>query len=123
MKFGITDIITTVVNTPGRALARSFIDNVIRDRVEPVIGSILYCDLALGYIEHSGIYVGGGNKCIVPLRSSQVPEPDSAFTFPVKVPMPSAGRKSQKPHAVWWGSVSADIHLPSTTVICFLITV
>lgn len=69
MKFGITDIITTVVNTPGRALARSFIDNVIRDRVEPVIGSILYCDLALGYIEHSGIYVGGGNKCIVELHN------------------------------------------------------
>ena len=57
-------------------LAESFIDNVIRDTVRPVRGSVLYCDLAFGYMEHSGIYVGSGKsgkdenqeKCIVELQ-------------------------------------------------------
>ena len=39
-------------------LAESFVDNVIRDKVSPVIGSIIYCELALGTAEHSGIYIG-----------------------------------------------------------------
>ena len=38
----------------------SFVDNVIRDKVEPEIGSVVYCDLLFGYAEHSGIYVGDG---------------------------------------------------------------
>ncbi|MFV0576493.1 MAG: lecithin retinol acyltransferase family protein [Vibrio sp.] len=43
-------------------LAESFLDNVVFDKVnEPAIGSVLYCDLLLGYAEHSGIYVGNGN--------------------------------------------------------------
>ncbi|MBA1245821.1 hypothetical protein [Pseudomonas japonica] len=29
-----------------------------RDSVKPRIGSVVYCDLAFGYMEHSGIYVG-----------------------------------------------------------------
>jgi len=29
-----------------------------RDSVTPVPGSVVYCDLACGYMEHSGIYVG-----------------------------------------------------------------
>lgn len=29
-----------------------------RDQVCPAIGSILYCDLAFGYMEHSGVYIG-----------------------------------------------------------------
>ncbi len=58
-----------IISTPIRALGRSFIDNVIRDGAEPVPGSILYCDLAVGYIEHSGIYVGDGDKCIVELTN------------------------------------------------------
>ncbi|WP_429186730.1 lecithin retinol acyltransferase family protein [Aeromonas veronii] len=29
-----------------------------RDHVEPEIGSILYCDLAFGYMDHSGVYIG-----------------------------------------------------------------
>lgn len=41
--------------------AESFIDNVVRDQIdEPARGSIVYCDLAFGYAEHSGVYVGGG---------------------------------------------------------------
>ncbi|PSV22285.1 lecithin retinol acyltransferase family protein [Photobacterium sp. GB-56] len=36
----------------------SFIDNVFKDKVKPVKGSIVYCDLCLGYVEHSGIYIG-----------------------------------------------------------------
>jgi len=36
----------------------SFVDNVFRDMVEPKIGSIVYCELALGQAEHSGVYVG-----------------------------------------------------------------
>lgn len=40
-------------------LTESFIDNVIRDTVDkPKVGSIVYCDLAAGNAEHSGIYVG-----------------------------------------------------------------
>lgn len=29
-----------------------------RPKVKPVKGSVLYCDLAYGYAEHSGIYIG-----------------------------------------------------------------
>jgi hypothetical protein len=29
-----------------------------RVRVTPEIGSVLYCDLAFGYMDHSGIYIG-----------------------------------------------------------------
>lgn len=41
-----------VINT-----IESVIDSC-RDQVKPTIGSILYCDLAFGYMEHSGIYIG-----------------------------------------------------------------
>ena len=47
--------------------AESFVDNVIRDKVTPKPGSVVYCDLAFGYAEHSGIYVG--NNRIVHLNS------------------------------------------------------
>ena len=42
------------------SIAESFIDNVFRDKVEPVPGSVVYCDLGvIGYtVEHSGIYIG-----------------------------------------------------------------
>lgn len=36
-----------------------FIDSVFRDKVRPVPGSVLYCDLWLA-VEHSGIYLGDG---------------------------------------------------------------
>ena len=54
---------------PMMAPVASFIDNVLRDPVTPVMGSVLYVDLACGYAEHSGIYVGGGEKCIVELTN------------------------------------------------------
>ena len=54
---------------PLMAPVESFIDNVVRDPVTPVFGSVLYVDLACGYAEHSGIYVGGGEKCIVELSN------------------------------------------------------
>lgn len=38
--------------------AGSFISNVLMDRVEPIPGSIVYCDLGFGIAEHSGVYVG-----------------------------------------------------------------
>ncbi|MFI3199190.1 MAG: hypothetical protein QX196_12815 [Methylococcaceae bacterium] len=37
-----------------------FIDSTFRDKVTPVVGSVLYCDLWLA-VEHSGIYVGDGD--------------------------------------------------------------
>lgn len=39
-------------------VGESFIDHVFRGKVLPELGSVVYCDLAFGYIEHSGIYVG-----------------------------------------------------------------
>lgn len=32
----------------------------LRSRVKPIAGSVVYCDLFLGYMEHSGIYIGNG---------------------------------------------------------------
>lgn len=65
-------VVSTAVNTPVHALLRSFRDNVLAEHVTPVPGSVLYCDLAAGYAEHSGIYVGGdGTKCIVELSRQQ----------------------------------------------------
>jgi len=49
-------------------LAKSFFDNVLRDCVYPVKGSVVYCDLAFGSAEHSGIYIG--NNEIVHLDGS-----------------------------------------------------
>ena len=57
------------VKTPVTNLAESFVDNVFRDKVKPVKGSVLYCDLLMGNIEHSGIYVGEGEDCIVELHN------------------------------------------------------
>lgn len=52
--------------------ARSFIDNVIKDTVIPVRGSVVYCGLAFGFAEHSGIYIG--NNEIVHLDGSGIIE-------------------------------------------------
>lgn len=40
-------------------MAESIVD-ACRDQVWPEIGSVLYCDLAFGYMDHSGIYIGNG---------------------------------------------------------------
>jgi uncharacterized protein with von Willebrand factor type A (vWA) domain len=37
-----------------------FMDSTLREKVTPVAGSVLYCDLWVA-VEHSGIYVGDGN--------------------------------------------------------------
>lgn len=44
--------------TPALSFGESFIDHVFRDKVLPKQGSVVYCDLVFGYMEHSGIYVG-----------------------------------------------------------------
>lgn len=41
-------------------LCESFVDNVFRDKVSPIKGSVVYCELVFGYAEHSGIYIGDG---------------------------------------------------------------
>lgn len=43
----------------GLKAIKYFIDSAIRDRVAPVPGSVLYCDLWMA-AEHSGIYLGDG---------------------------------------------------------------
>ena len=48
---------------PAINFVESFIDNVVREKVKPKKGSIVYCDLAFGYAEHSGIYIGD-NKIV-----------------------------------------------------------
>ena len=40
-------------------MGESIVD-ACRDQVQPKIGSVLYCDLAFGYADHSGIYIGNG---------------------------------------------------------------
>ena len=44
-------------------LVESFVDNVIKDTVHPVKGSVVYCELVFGSAEHSGIYIGD-NKIV-----------------------------------------------------------
>lgn len=44
---------------PALNLVESLVDT-FRDGVTPVPGSVVYCDLAFGYAEHSGIYLGNG---------------------------------------------------------------
>jgi len=41
-------------------LSKSLIQNLFWKTHRPVRGSIVYCDLAFGYAEHSGVYVGDG---------------------------------------------------------------
>ena len=38
-------------------MAESLVD-ACRDQVLPEVGSVVYCDLAFGYMDHSGIYIG-----------------------------------------------------------------
>jgi hypothetical protein len=42
----------------GVNLATSLIDNLLWTTDSPVRGSVVYCDLAFGMAEHSGIYIG-----------------------------------------------------------------
>ena len=62
------NILLTALAAPLVDLTESFIDKVIRDTVDtPIPGSVVYCDLAFGYADHSGIYIGIGQ--IVHLNS------------------------------------------------------
>ncbi len=54
-------MVLPVVGWLGVNLAESFVDRVLRDMVrEPAVGGVVYCDLAFGMAEHSGIYMGQG---------------------------------------------------------------
>lgn len=44
----------------GLKTLKYFVDNTFRNKVAPVPGSVLYCDLWVA-VEHSGIYIGNGN--------------------------------------------------------------
>lgn len=46
-----------------KSIFDSLVDNVFRDKVQPVRGAIIYCDLISGYLQHSGVYIGD-NKII-----------------------------------------------------------
>ena len=46
--------------------ANSLIDNIVKDKVMPIKGSIVHCELVFGTSEHSGIYIG--NNQIVHLN-------------------------------------------------------
>ncbi len=65
-----------------------FIDNYFRDKVTPVAGSVLYCDLWV-LVEHSGIYTGDGkisNIVVEGLAESQVQHSDArGFTLKSKL--------------------------------------
>ena len=50
-------------HTPAGSFKKSFVDNVIRDKVTPIIGSILH--RSLFGVEHTGVYIG--NNQIVEL--------------------------------------------------------
>ena len=50
---------TAAIPTGIKAI-KYFMDSTLRDKVTPVAGSVLYCDLWVA-VEHSGIYVGDGN--------------------------------------------------------------
>ena len=60
---------TYIINYTFLKLQKSFIDNVFRNKVEPMRGSVVYCNLGLPgmpSVEHTGIYVG--NSYIVHLN-------------------------------------------------------
>ncbi len=42
---------------PAYNALESIVDNC-RDQVKPQVGSVVYCDLAFGFMDHSGIYIG-----------------------------------------------------------------
>lgn len=62
----------TSFKLPTENFFESVVDNLIRDKVTPVVGSIVYCDLAAGQAEHSGIYIG--NNRIVHLNGDGLVE-------------------------------------------------
>lgn len=59
--------------------AKSIIDNIFRNKVEPCFGSIVFCTLLPPVIEHSGVYVG--DNSIVHLNRFGLVEKVSFKTF------------------------------------------
>ncbi len=50
-----------ITNYGLKKIGEHLYDNYVKDTVsEPAIGSVVYCDLAFGSSEHSGIYIGNG---------------------------------------------------------------
>lgn len=60
-------------------MIKSIVDNAFRDTVVPMVGSVVYCDLAFGLADHSRIYVGRGR--IIHLNGDGLIESVSAKKF------------------------------------------
>ncbi|MGO2089984.1 MAG: lecithin retinol acyltransferase family protein [Oceanisphaera sp.] len=54
------NLLTVVGSVFANNLSQSLIHNLFWKTDGPVRGSIVYCDLAFGAAEHSGVYVGNG---------------------------------------------------------------
>ncbi|MEN9911620.1 MAG: hypothetical protein RI956_64, partial [Pseudomonadota bacterium] len=60
--------IANIIPQIGIKSIKYFVDSQIRDKVVPVEGSVLYCDLLVG-AEHSGIYVGNNTIADIVVNS------------------------------------------------------
>ena len=59
-QFAVSGLNLVIAAIPlGIKSIKYFIDSTLRDHVQPMPGSVLYCDLWVA-VEHSGIYVGDG---------------------------------------------------------------
>ena len=59
-QFAVSGLNLVIAAIPlGIKSIKYFIDSTLRDHVQPMPGSVLYCDLWVA-VEHSGIYVGNG---------------------------------------------------------------
>ncbi len=58
-----------ILKPPATTIIRKTISDFIPGDPKP--GTVLYRDLFTGYAEHSGIYVGGGERCIVELQRDE----------------------------------------------------
>ena len=59
-QFAVSGLNLAIAAIPlGIKSIKYFIDSTLRDHVQPMPGSVLYCDLWVA-VEHSGIYVGNG---------------------------------------------------------------
>ena len=75
----IKDISLLVGKSLAKNLAESFVDNIVKKRVVPVVGSVIYCELVFDLASHTGIYVGDDE--IVHLDGSGEIEVVTAETF------------------------------------------
>ena len=54
----LKEIATLLGKSLASNLAESFMDNVLKKRVTPAVGSVVYCELVFDMASHSGVYVG-----------------------------------------------------------------